>query len=131
MWSRRFAIALCLGWGVRSLGVALTTLLELEQYQALGAAGLPTLRIGIHAMFGLGWWRIAWQLKQKQPQAAHALLLFGGLYLAFQMAWLTAFAQAEYDRARLGFVGVTSALSVGLLWWLSWHLQQLFGEHDG
>jgi len=102
------------------------TITHIDLYRASHVAGSPTLRIGIHAVFGVAFFALSWGLWRKQQWAFQALPLLAGVYFLFTFLWFANYAQARYDQNRIPFVGVTSALMMGCILWL--RPRKLFGD---
>jgi hypothetical protein len=118
MWTLRALIVICLYLGVRGLGIAWTTLSQLEMYRASQTAGPPMLRITINAALGASFCALAIKLYRRNQRALHTLPALVMIHALFAFFWLANYAQASFDRGRLGFAAVTSALGVGFVLWL-------------
>lgn len=117
MWTLRLFYVVCLYVGVRSLGIAGTTLSQLERYRTLEAAGSPIVRAGIYALFGVLFFLSIWGLHQRNERIIQALLPLLIAYTGFDLIWLWLFAQSDFARGRFGFLIVTSIVGLGLLMW--------------
>lgn len=123
----RVLILFCALLGLRGFGIAYATLSALEQYRSLGVAGAPLPRVGLYALWGLLFIRLAWGLRQRQRWAYRGFPWALAGQLSFDLIWLAVYAQADFDRERIPFQGVTSAVIMGLaLWWWS-RLRRYFG----
>jgi len=68
--------------------------------------------IGMFALLLFGLLR-----KSRRAYAAAAPLI--SLYAAFGLLWLVVFAQADYDRRRVGFQALLSLVLLLPLWWVA------------
>ena len=128
MWTLRALIVICLYLGMRGLGIAWTTLSQLELYRASNAAGPPMLRITINAALGASFFALAAKLHRRNRRALHAAPALVIIHVLFAFFWLASYAQAAFDRGRLGFAAVTSALGVGFVLCLWFRLRKKFTE---
>jgi hypothetical protein len=131
MWSLRGLIGICVWFGIRGLGIAWTTLDELERYRSLNAAGSPVLRIGINGLAGMVLLVVAWGLWQRRRWAYQVVVPVLAGVMLFNGIWLAVYAQTDFDQKRIAFVAVTSTLLMGFITWLHWRVRKIFGEnHD-
>ena len=125
MWKLRLLVLVCLLIGIRESGIAWMTLTRLNLYQDTGAVGASAVRIVVNAGFGIAflaiapglWWRRRWAYRALPPLVV--------MLAVFNFLWLASYTQADYDRKRLAFSGVTSVLGVGFIVWL-WHRLRTF-----
>lgn len=126
MWSLRLCIAVCLLLGIRGIGTAWAVLATLEQYRTLEVAGPWPLRVILYGAWGIWFFRLAWGLWRRQRWFYHAMLPSLAIFAIVDVSWFALFAQATFDKRRLPFVIVTSALGVGLAWWLKLRIRSQF-----
>lgn len=126
MWSLRLCIGVSLLLGIRGLGIAWTVLANLEQYRALDVAGPWSLRVVLYGAWGFWFLQLAWGLWRHHRWAYRAWFPGIVFFVIFDVGWFAIFARATFDRRRLPFVIVTSAIGVGLAWWLQFRIKPLF-----
>ena len=128
MWTLRALILVCLYLGMRGLGIAWTTLSQLELYRASEAAGPPIPRIAINAVLGACFVALVFKLYRRNRRAWRALPTLVIFHALFAYIWLATYAQTQFDRGRLDFAAVTSSLGVGFVLWLWFRLRKKFTD---
>lgn len=120
-WTLWALSAIIASMAVLNAALAWEHLARAGDYRALGVSYPPLLRAGFALAWAaaLGW--LALGLARRRRWARRWSLVILSNYGAFGVLWLVIYARSDYDRGRIGFQAILTALLLALLAWsLRW-----------
>lgn len=89
-----------------------------DEYRALGVSYPPLLRAGLALIWAIALGALALGLVQRRRWARRWILVVLSNYGAFGVLWLMIYARSDFDRGRIAFQAVLTALLVALVAWI-------------